>query len=326
MLSSMLLFLILSGWVVGRTLGQPLLQLGSAVRRVEGGDYTARMPRLESAPELATLVETFNAMADKVEGHTAELQTEVRRATEEAAAKERALLVSSRLASMGTLAAGIAHEVNNPIGGMLNAVHRLASSEQLSERDRTYIRLIQQGLERVANTSHKLLDFSPRVLDPVEFQLITAVEGARALVEHQLRDQQVGFVCEMADDLPALVGDPHEIQQVLLNLFLNSLNALQGTEGRSISVLADLQGEWVVLRFEDDGPGVDRETLDQVMNPFFSGSNHPDATGLGLFISFTIIQNHGGHLTVSSAPGTGFRVRIELPASGSAEDGGTGGV
>ena len=90
MLSSLLLFLVLSGWVVGRTLGQPLLHLRSAVRRVEGGDYTARMPPLESAPELATLVETFNAMAAKVEGHTAELQTEVRRATEEAAAKERA--------------------------------------------------------------------------------------------------------------------------------------------------------------------------------------------------------------------------------------------
>lgn len=313
MVFSLLLFLLLAGVVVGRTLGQPLLQLGSAVRRVESGDYSARMPSLASAPELATLVETFNAMASKVEGHTAELQTEVRRATEEAAAKERALLVSSRLASMGTLAAGIAHEINNPIGGMLNAAHRLAGSRELSDRDRTYIRLIQQGLERVANTSRKLLDFSPRVLDPVEFQLSKAVEGARALIEHQMRERRVEFHCELATDLPALVGDPHEIQQVLLNLFLNSLNALEGQEGHRISVFAEKSGERVVLRVEDDGPGVDQATLDQVLNPFFTGSKLPDATGLGLFISFTIIQNHGGQLTVASAPGEGFRVRIELP-------------
>jgi signal transduction histidine kinase len=315
MLSSLLLFLALAGWVVGRTLGQPLLRLGSAVRRVESGDYTARMPQLESAPELANLVETFNAMAEKVEGHTDELQTEVRRATEEAAAKERALVVSARLASMGTLAAGIAHEVNNPIGGMLNAVHRLAGSEHLSERDRTYIRLVQQGLERVANTSRKLLDFSPRVLDPIEFELSTPVAGARALVEHQLRDQRVVLRCSLDADLPAVMGDPHEIQQVLLNLFLNSLNALEGVEGRSISVFGQQVGDRIVLRVEDDGPGVDKSTLDQVLDPFFSGSNHPDATGLGLFISFTIIQNHGGQLSVSSASGEGFGVRIELPFS-----------
>ncbi len=313
MVSSVLLFLLLAGWVVGRTLGQPLLHLRSAARRVEAGDYSARVPPLESAPELTSVVDAFNAMAAKVEGHTDTLQTEVRRAIEEAAAKERALVVSSRLASMGTLTAGIAHEINNPIGGMLNAVHRLASAENLSDRDRTYLRLVQQGLERVAATSRRLLDFSPRVLDPVEFELAQAVEAAQALVAHQLRQQRVGFHCQLAADLPVLLGDPHEIQQVLLNLFLNSLNAIKGREGCGISVFAEVADKHVVIRVEDDGPGVDEAALQQVLNPFFSSSNRPDATGLGLFISYTIIQNHGGHLTVASAPGEGFRVRIELP-------------
>jgi len=311
-LLSMVVFAVLASWVVGRTLGRPMDQLGDAARRVELGDYGARVPTF-SSPELNTVVDAFNAMATKVQGHTAELKSEVDRATQEAAAKERALVVSARLASMGTLAAGVAHEINNPIGGMLNAVNSLSQVEGRSEKERRYLSLVQQGLERVARISRKLLDFAPRVLDPVEFSLADSVEGARSLVEHRLGRQGVTCTVEIPDDLPLLMGEPNEIQQVLLNLFLNSLNAMRDLPDRRIDVQAASVPEGIELIVSDDGAGVDEATLQQVMDPFFSTSQAPDSTGLGLFICYTIIQNHGGSMRVDAEPGAGFSVRMVFP-------------
>jgi signal transduction histidine kinase len=313
-LLSMLVFAVLASWVVGRTLGRPMDKLGAAVRQLEEGDYSARVPTFSSR-ELNRVMDAFNAMASKVEGHTAELEHEVERAMREAAAKERALVVSARLASMGTLAAGIAHEINNPIGGMLNAVNTLAQAEGRSEKERRYLALIQQGLERVARTSRKLLDFTPRILEPVQYSIADSVEGARALVEHRLGRQGVALEVDIPADIPVMMGEPHEIQQVILNLLLNSLNAMRDLPDRHIEVRVQRlpDGTGVELAVRDDGPGVDAAALPQVMDPFFSGSQAPDATGLGLFICYTIIQNHGGTMRVESKFGEGFVVRMTLP-------------
>ncbi|MCC6670811.1 MAG: HAMP domain-containing histidine kinase [Planctomycetes bacterium] len=316
-LVSTLLVLLLAYWSIGRAVLRPLHALGAAAGRVGSGQRGVTVPHVPGASELDGFVDAFNAMAARVEGYTDELSREVRRATEEAARKERALLASSRLAAMGTLAAGIAHEINNPIGGMLNAVHRLAEAEGLTERQRTYLRLVQDGLERVGRTARKVLDFSPRRVEARRFPLREAVDLARALVEHRSSRHRVEYRIEIPADLPELHGNPGEIQQVLLNLFLNSLDVLEGqTEPRWIAVRARPAGERIEILVEDNGPGCDRETLARVMDPFFSNKRRPDATGLGLFISYSIVRNHGGEMEVDSEPGKGFRVWIRLPAAG----------
>lgn len=309
---SVLLFAGLGSWIIARTLGRPLTMLGTAARQVAEGEYGARAPQLD-APELKPLVESFNTMAVKVQAHTGELQREVQRATEEAAARERAMIVASRLASMGTLAAGVAHEINNPIGGMLNAANRLAKSEHLEPRERQYLEMIQRGLSRVAGTARKLLDFTPKVVEPVPFVLAEVIEEARGLVEHRLLRQGVALELEL-DELPGrLVGDPAEIQQVLINLLLNALNALEGQAQGRIRIHAAAAGPVARIRVTDNGPGVDEATLARVLDPFFSSSQAPDSTGLGLFISYTILQNHNGDLAVASRPGEGFEVTLSLP-------------
>lgn len=307
------LFGLLAYWSIRRSVVQPLRQLGSAAVRVGGGEYAARVPQMNRARELSVLVDAFNSMAQKIEGHTEELGEKVRGAVAEAERKERALVVSSRLAAMGTLAAGIAHEINNPIGGMLNAVHRLMQKPELTEKERTYLALVRDGLERVGRTTRRMLDFSPRKIEPERFRLGDAVDGARALVEHRLSFQGVNFDCRLAEDLPALEGDPHEIQQVLLNLFINSLDAL-GSGSGTITVRGSADRDQVELLVADDGPGMAAADLARVMDPFFSAKGEPEASGLGMFISYTIVQNHGGHMEVESAPGEGFRVRIRMPA------------
>jgi signal transduction histidine kinase len=304
----------LAYYLLDRSLVRPLRALGEAAARVGAGEYGVRVPRVRGAAELNPLVDSFNAMAARVAGHTDELAREVRRATEEAQRRERALVVSGRLAAMGTLAAGIAHEINNPIGGMLNAVNRLAAAPQVTEQQRRYLELIRDGLQRVGDIARKVLDFSPRRLQPMAFRLERAVEGARALVEHRLRRHGIELEVDVAPDVGELMGEPHEIQQVFLNLFLNSVDALEAREPpRRIKVTARRAGAQAEVEVEDNGPGMPREQLERVFDPFFSTKGKPDATGLGMFISFQIVANHGGQMEVASDVGGGFTTRIRLP-------------
>lgn len=312
-LAGTLVFGLLASFVIGRSVVRPLRRIGVAARRFGAGRYDTRMPPVE-VPELAVFVEAFNAMAVRIEGHHTELAREVELATEEAKRKERALLNSARLASMGTLAAGIAHEINNPIGGMTNAIRRIEASPSLTDRERVYVELIREGLDRVGSIARRVLDFSPRTIEARPFLVVDAVEGARALVEHRFVRQGVDMRVELAPDL-GLVGDRHEFQQVILNLLINSLDVLEDRpDPRWIAVRGERQpnGE-VRIVVEDNGPGMRTEDLDRVMDPFFSGKGRPDASGLGMFISYSIVRNHGGSMAVDSAPGAGFRVTITLP-------------
>src|SRR5262249_8767760 len=280
-------------WLVSRTIGRPLQRVSAAALQVGAGAYDARLPERHGLRELDALVQSFNAMAAKVQSNTGDLQRAVEAAVEDVKQKERALVVSSRLASVGTLAAGIAHEINNPIGGMQNAVLKLLQETGLGDRQRTYLQLVLDGLQRIARTARRVLDFSPRAVVAQPFALATAVEGARALVEHRMQRQGVRFHADLPRGLPPVVGDAHEIQQVLLNLFLNSLDALgQKGQGGRIDVRAQFVGDPVAggklrLLVEDDGPGMETKDLARVMDPFFSKKDRPDASGLGMFISYS---------------------------------------
>ena len=198
---------------------------------------------------------------------------------------------------------------------MKNAVNRLLQAPDLGERQRTYLSLVQDGLQRIARTARRLLDFSPRQAAPGRFALASAIDGARALVDHRAQRANVRFEVDVAPGLPPVHGDQHEIQQVMLNLFLNSLDALEGRPEGRIRVQARAEGGRVLLQVDDDGPGMDPALLGRVFDPFFSSKARPDASGLGMFICYSIVQNHGGEIAVDSRPGEGFRVRIALPAA-----------
>ncbi|MCR9247147.1 MAG: HAMP domain-containing histidine kinase [bacterium] len=302
---------------IRRTVGRPLAQLHEAASAVAGGSYAARLPDRGASGEFAPVMAAFNRMAEEVESHTSTLEHEVRQAVDEAKQKERALVMSSRLASLGTLAAGVAHEVNNPIGGMQNAVRSLLASDDLTERQRKYLELVQNGLQRIGRTTRRLLDFSPKEGQASEFALAGAVEQAVALIEHRQRQLGVSLQVDVPPDLPKVRGEAHEIQQVVLNLLLNSLDALEerprGSAKGTVTVQAQAAGGFVQLTVADNGPGMDPADLDRVFDPFFTKKDRPDASGLGMFISYSIIQNHGGEFTVDSKLGEGFCTEIRLP-------------
>lgn len=307
---------LLARWAVERSVTRPLQSLADAAARVGAGDFGVRVPPLPAGHELAPFVAQFNAMAARVAGHTQELDAAVQRATQEASRRERALVLSGRLAAIGTLAAGIAHEINNPIGGMLNAARRLLERPDLDARQRQYLELIQEGLGRVGVIARRVLDFSPKKVEPAPFAVAAAVESARALVEHRLVHDGVELRVDLPPGLPRLQGDQHEIQQVLLNILINALDVLVGRPApRLVSIQGRALDGRVELLVEDNGPGMAKADLGRVFDPFFTAKGKADATGLGMFICYSIVQNHGGSIELDSEPGAGFRVRILLPSA-----------
>ncbi|MCB9876025.1 MAG: HAMP domain-containing protein [Planctomycetes bacterium] len=308
--ASMVLFGAVLFWITRRTVGRPMQQIDEAAQAVGRGRYDVRLP-VSNVPDLRQLIATFNEMAAQVADHTGTLEQAVRAAVAATEQKERALVQSSRLATIGTLAAGVAHEINNPIGGMQNAVNRLLQAEGLTDKQRVYLQLVHDGLTRVARTTRRLLEFSPRDARPGAFAVRDAAEGAFALVEHRAGQNDVAFRIELPPDLPPVFGDQHELQQVLLNLFLNSLDAI-GRRGGAVTVSGRVEGGRVRVDVADDGPGMAEEDLSRVFDPFFSRKDRPDASGLGMFISYSIVQNHGGTMRVESSPGRGFRTILEL--------------
>lgn len=294
-------------------------KIGIAAQAVASGRYDARMPEMHGVPELHRFVLTFNRMAEKVENHTKHLQEAVQTAVDATEQKERALVQSTRLATIGTLAAGVAHEINNPIGGMQNAINRLLQAEGLSEKQTIYLKLVQDGLARVARTTRRMLEFAPKDAQSASFDVVTAIVGAHALVEHRCEQSNVAFSVKPAKELPLVYGDAHEIQQVMLNLFLNSLDAMgdgvRSNQGGKITVTCSAHAGMVRVVVADDGPGMAKELLARVFDPFFSKKDRPDASGLGMFISYSIVQTHGGTMVVDAAPGEGFRTTIELPVA-----------
>jgi len=236
---------------------------------------------------------------------------------------ERDLVLSSRLAALGTLAAGISHEINNPLSGMLNSVNRLRKRDP-EGKNSAYLELLDDGLSRIANIARRTLDFAPRSSEPVTFPLRKALESARALASHQM--EVAGVTLHVEDDSDAQVrGDPHELSQVFLNLILNSLDAFE--EGRTedpwIRVRMSDGGQSrgvpeVDVTIQDNGPGAPPEVIEHVFDPFYStkgatSDSEKLSSGLGMSISFTIVEQHGGHIAASSPSEGGFLVEIRLP-------------
>ncbi|MEO0480225.1 MAG: ATP-binding protein, partial [Planctomycetota bacterium] len=265
----------------------PLRGLGRSARQIGEGVIDVEMPQVR-APELRVFVRAFEAMAARVRGHRQELEREIRLAVEEVHRHERALQQSGRLASMGTLAAGIAHEINNPIGGMLNALRLIEKRDDLDERERRYLGLIRSGLERIARTARRVLDMSPKGTEAVAFSIRGVVESALALAEHRIKEQAVDVRLDFEPDLPQPTGDPQEFEQVVLNLLLNALDVMIDQPEQQLRISAnraDLgSGSVVRLEVSDNGPGVEKDVLPQITDPFFSAKGRPDASGLGLFI------------------------------------------
>ncbi len=298
----------------------PVRQLADGARRVQGGDLAVRLAEPARKDELSDLVRSFNAMTSTVEGFNARLSHEVRQATELARRAEAAAMTQRRLAAMGELAAGIAHEINNPLGGLQNAALSLARDDLPRERRERYLGLLQSGLQRIGETVNRLRRFTPREAHSEPLDLVEVARDAIDLVGHRALRLGVTIALEGERSLPVR-GARNELGQALLNVLANALDALEerGTRdpaGARIDVVVEARdgGARVVVR--DNGPGVPREELARVADLFYTTKEVGKGTGLGLALVHDALRRHGGRVRLDSEPERFFEVDLWLPAGG----------
>ncbi len=311
-------------WVLlSRNVVRPLAALAEAADRMAGGDRSAHVPTTGTGDEFDRTAHAFNRMAREVGEYQAQLEDRVLEALERIKRAERHLVIAQRLAATGKLASGIAHEINNPLGGIRNAVRALARGDLEPAKEAEYLALVQDGLARVEDTVKKVLAFTPRSVQPRPTDLADVAKKAIALAAHRIERKGIALAQAIPDDGRARVfGDPHELQQVALNLILNAVDAVPeqagGVRGR-IEVEVREEGDSVLLRVTDDGVGMTPEVLAQCFDLFFTTKEVGEGTGLGLAVVHNIVTNHGGRIEVDSTPGKGTTFRVLLPKEGPGE-------
>jgi len=296
-LALMLLTMVLFGSYVTRAVLKPLSRFNEYVGRIGAGNFQPIQPARRYRDEFSRLAIAFNQTI-------LELQN-----------RQEQLLQSGKMAAVGTLTSGIAHELNNPLNNIGLTVEALLDDfEEISDEDKR--RMLSQAytqVERAGATVRNLLDFTRKGRSIfARFQLGKAVETAKRLVENEARLAGVSWDVSLPKDLPEIRGHPHDLQQVFLNLFLNAIQAM--SEGGELRVEADVvEGGWVRVRVTDTGPGIPQEHLSQIFDPFFTTKDPGMGTGLGLSVSHGIIEEHGGRIEVASEPGQGTTFSVSLP-------------
>jgi len=225
----------------------------------------------------------------------------------------RRLLQAEKMAAVGQLAGGVAHEINNPLGGIL-AFAQLMSQDERPESDKESLRLIQDAALRAKRIVESLLRFSrrPREDERGELDLAKVADDALFLMQSQLKGGRVEVVRDLA---PALaIGNANLLQQILVNLLVNAMQAI-GKEGRLTVTTGAASSGRVQVVVSDDGPGVPQELQARIFEPFFTTKPEGQGTGLGLSICYRIAEEHGGSIRYEPAPGGGASFVVEIPAA-----------
>ncbi|HVP30494.1 MAG TPA: ATP-binding protein [Myxococcota bacterium] len=358
-LGSAAVFTAFGATLLRRRVVSPLARLAAAARAIAGGARGARAPS-EGTSETIELAAAFNAMTDALEGRTDELEKavhELREANRSLRSAEAGLARAERLAAVGRLAAGVAHEVGNPMGALLAFLELVSRDPGLASASRTSLGRAREQVERVRTILRQLLDFSrpaSHALAPTD--LAAVAEEALALVRAQPRYAGLSFEVARQGEPPLALADAGALAQVVLNLVLNAADAVRGRgEGQGrirISVRAgalatrggDAAGEAALRRLpdaveclvEDDGPGIPREDRERVFDPFFTSKPPGEGTGLGLANALRLVEEQGGSLSLlessslggaafllrfgaaRGAPATGCEVRTEVRSPGAA--------
>jgi len=300
--------------VLRRYVLQPVGALASAAQRVRGGDLGVEVDLPAHRDELADLMANFNHMSREVKDFHDHLEVQIDQATRAAFEAESAALRQRRLAAMGELAAGIAHEINNPLGGMINAVETLDRGKLEPDQTRRYLQLVRGGLERIQNTVASLLRFTPRASERVAVDLAGPVADAIELMGHAASRSGVEIRFENHAPGVCVMGSTSEFGQAILNLLSNALHAIEdrGSSGGLVEVQLARLGDELRLRVLDDGCGVPAGELEAMTDLFHTTKEVGRGTGLGLALVLSVVNEYGGRVHFKNRPEGGFCVDMIL--------------
>lgn len=288
--------------LLGRRVTRPLRDLSSTMQTLSRGEFGVEVP-VDGPQEIAAVGSALNEMSRELVRRSEQLQE-----------TNAQLVQSEKLSAVGELAASVAHEVKNPMVGIVGFAQLGLESTEKSEM-LEYFKLIEQDAFRANKILQNLLEFSRP--PETEFEALSpndVVLGAMALCVHQLQMHRVRVQTQLATGLPQVRGKSNQLRQVLLNLMMNAGQAMESSEKKLITVTtARAEPGFVELRVADTGPGLADEVKEQLFKPFFTTKRRGQGTGLGLSVSRTIIEAHRGSIRAEGAPGAGATFIIRLP-------------
>ncbi len=299
---------ILLGYLLGNRILRPVHQLITASERVSQGDLSPQIGPI-SRSELGTLQKTFQKMLFSLRERDRLLKAE----------SESKMLLSEKQASVGRLAAGVAHEINNPLTGVLTFTHMLLRRKDLDAQVQADLQTIAVSTERVRDIVKGLLDFSRQTrLEPEPADVNALIQHTLSLVTNQTLMKGVIFCFDPGDGIPLRTLDRSQMQSVLLNIFLNAIDATERGGHVNVSThltvsTGKLNARGIEIVVADTGCGIPPENLDKLFDPFFTTKEVGKGTGLGLSVSLGIVQRHGGTIRVRSKVGQGSTFLIWLP-------------
>ena len=284
-----------------RKMIKPIDHINVMSKKVIGGDLSARCGIYPSG-EMGVLCQTIDQMADAIERREKELQ----RATQQQVCQ------SEKLASIGRLSAGIAHEINNPLTGVLTFAHLLKQKKNNDEEDVKDIETIINETTRVREIVRGLLDFARQTPFQKEHTNINDnLHLILKLIKNQKEFKNIVFVEKYSENIPAFYGDKNQLQQVFLNLLLNAGEAV--LKNGNVTISTSMKKNKIMIAIEDNGCGIKKENMVRIFDPFFTTKPAGKGTGLGLSISYGIIQQHDGQIECESVEGEGTTFTIFLP-------------
>jgi two-component system NtrC family sensor kinase len=311
-----------------RFLSRPIDKLIEGAKAVSQMELDKPLDIVGSSEELDELARSFDAMRDRlrtalgeINQFTQNLETKVEERTQQLKAAQKKLLQNDRLASLGQLSASVAHEINNPISGVLNLsmlMQRMLKDDGIPpgriEEFRKYLGQVTGETGRVGRIVSDLLAFSRRGKPhraPADLNKI--VKMTLSLVQHKMKLSNVTVETHLAEDLPPAHCDASQIQQVALNLALNAAEATQTRTDRRVEVSTAKGDGVVLLSVSDNGDGILPENIGKIFDPFFTTKPEGKGVGLGLAVTYGIVQAHGGEIEVKSAVGEGTTFIVSLP-------------
>jgi two-component system NtrC family sensor kinase len=299
-LMSILVFLVLGillAFYLGRLLVRPMVQMQHAMEKIAHGDFTPIPEPQSRSEEFRSLFLAFNRMIRELEEHQEEL------------------LQSRKISAIGTLTSGIAHELNNPINNIVLTAESLKEDFGQVDQEEA-ISLIQDILaqaERASDIVKGLLDFSRSERPEFEPVAVSAiVDDTLKLVRNQLMLSGIQVEKEVPAATPLISGDRKSLQQVFLNLFINAIQAMPDGGNLTIRVYPE-DRRWLHIDVGDTGQGIDPKHLPRIFDPFYTTKEVGRGTGLGLSVTYGIIEKHGGHIEAHSQKGKGATFNITLP-------------
>ncbi len=326
-----LALMVLAGGVgfvfVRRYVGRPVRELIDATRAMTADDL-GRAVEVRGQDDLGELAAAFNGMRERLRAAVEDLnelnrtlEGRVDERTRELRAAYEGMARSDRLASLGQLSASVAHEINNPLAGVLNytvLMERILTPQGIppgrADEFRRYLQSAAQETARVGRIVSSLLSFARQSTPQrAPHDLEELVRSTVPLVAHRLELQGTALALDFAERLPVVSCDGSQLRQVILNLLLNAAEALRSGGRIAVRGRNGSRAGTVVLEVDDDGPGIPREIMGRIFDPFFTTKAEGGGTGLGLPVVFGIVAAHGGSIELTNRPEGGVRATVTLP-------------